>query len=188
MLDGPPLDQLGELAVALGRYLEAAQGVVFVGVEAGRHQQQLWTKRREGRANFLFPGTEKNRIAAATSERNIEDVAMRPAFAGTPGPRIERELMGRRVEGLGVVLETVLRAVAMVNVEVEYPDAANALGASRDEADSHIVDEAEDHGLVVLGMMTGRPHDRERVFHRSVEPPVYALHHGARRAAGSEHR
>src|SRR6202022_4353719 len=129
MLDGPPLDQLGELAVALGRDLEAAQRVGFVGVEAGRHQQQLWTKRREGRAN-LFPGTEKNRICAATSERNIEDIAMRPAFAGTPGPRIERVLMGRRVEDLGVILETVLRAVAMVNVEVEHPDAANPLGGA----------------------------------------------------------
>src|SRR6202022_181880 len=98
----------GELAVALGRYLEAAPGGVFGGAQAGRHQQQLWTKRREGRANFLFPGTEKNRISATTSERNIEDVAMRPAFAGTPGPRIERVLMGRRVEDLGVILEIVL--------------------------------------------------------------------------------
>src|ERR1700682_1837165 len=175
MLGRPPLDQMGELAVALGRDLEAAQRVIFVGVEAGRHQQQLWTERRECRADLLFPGAEKNRISAATCERNIEDVAMRPALAGTSGPRIERVLMGRRVEDLGIILETVLRAVAMVNVEVEYPDAATALGAGRNEADRDIVDEAEAHGLSVLGMMAGRPHDRERVFHLPVERPVYAL-------------
>ncbi len=96
--------------------------------------------------------------------------------------------MGRRVEHLGVVFETVLGAVAVVDVEVEHPDAPNTPGARGEQADSDIVDQAEAHRLRVLGMMARRAHHRDRMFYRSVEHPVDAVHHGAGRGAGGEHR
>src|ERR1700732_4102774 len=116
-----------------------------MGVEAGRHQQQFWSERRQCGTNFPFPGAEKRRVSAPTGERDVEDVAMCPSLAGTSGSRIERKLMGRRVEHLGVVFETVLRAVAVVDVEVDYRDAPNAPGARRHEANADVVDQARAH-------------------------------------------
>src|ERR1700704_4429441 len=169
VLDRPRLDQLGELAVAPGRDLEAGHRVIRVGVEAGRYQQQFSTERRECRAALLFPGTEKHRVSGTAGERDVDDIAVRPALAGTSGPWIERKLMGRRVEDLGVVFETVLRAVAVVDVEVEHPDAPNAHGARRDQTDGDVVEETEAHRLRVLGMMARRPNDRDGVTDLSVQ-------------------
>src|SRR5438067_8456188 len=126
VLDRPTLDQRGELAIAFGRDLKASQRIVLVSVEPGGYQQQLRVEFRQCRPDLLFPGAEKQRIAAATGERHVEDVAMCSALSRTAGPRIEGVLMGRRVENLGVVFKTVLRAIAVADIEVEDGDAANA--------------------------------------------------------------
>src|SRR3989442_9913058 len=93
MLDRPPRDQRGELAVAVGRDLEPGQRILRVRVEAGRHQEQVWMEGRECRPDLLFPGAEKQRITAARGERYVEDFAMRSALSGAAGPRIERILL-----------------------------------------------------------------------------------------------
>jgi len=188
VLTGPAFDHHGRLGVALGLALEPGRRVVPVGIEARRYQQQLRTERGQCGPDLVLPCAEKERIAAAANERHIEHVAVRAALSGAARSRIVRILVGRRVEHLGVVFETVLRPVAVVDIEVEDGDAANAFGARRHQADRDVVDEAEAHRLRVLGMMAGRAHDREGVFHCSVEDPIHALDHCTGRGPGGPHR
>src|SRR3989442_13343941 len=188
MLDRPAHDRGGKLAVALCGDLEPCQRVVLVRIEAGRHQQEVGMECGECRTDLLFPGAEKPRIAAAARERYVEDIAMRSALSGSAGPRIKRVLMGRRVEDLGIIFETVLRAVAVVDIEVEHAQAANAPGACRQEAYGDVVDQAEAHGLRVLGVVAGRPYHRDGVPHLSMEYPVHALNHPAGCRTRGPHR
>src|ERR1700682_4932983 len=131
-----------------------------MGIETGRHQQKLRLEGVERRPDFLLPGAEEHPITGARIEWHIDDVAMRPAFARAPRPRIERVLMSGGVEDLGVVLEAVLGAIPVMDVEVDDCNPPNASVTSRVETYRDVVQQAETHGLCMLGVMAGRPHDR----------------------------
>jgi hypothetical protein len=74
----------------------------------------------------------------------------------------------RREEDRLIVGDDVLRAVAVVHVPVDDRDAAKAeLGLRPARGDCDVVEEAEAHRAVALGVVTGRPRDREAaVAHR----------------------
>ncbi len=71
------------------------------------------------------------------------------------------------VEDVGVVVEHVLDAVAVVDVPVEDEDLAaefRVVGLADLGRDRHVVEEAEAHGCVVLGVVAGRADDGEGVL------------------------
>src|SRR4051812_16839565 len=65
--------------------------------------------------------------------------------------------MDRGVEQTGVVLEDVLGAVAVMHVEIDHRNAADAMDLARLlRPDGDIVEQAEAHGLGDLGVVAGR--------------------------------
>ena len=91
--------------------------------------------------------------------------------------------MGRGIEQVAVALEHVLRAVAVMDVEIHHRDPpqpmlpAGMLGGDRD-----VVEQAEAHGGIGLGMVPGRPHRAERIVRRPAEHRIDRRDHGAGRA------
>ena len=67
--------------------------------------------------------------------------------------------MDRQVQDGGVVLEDVLRAIAMVDVPVEDDNLLSARSLGCPSSHSRIIEEAEAHCHVALGMMPWRPHN-----------------------------
>src|SRR6202043_606150 len=113
-------------AVALSRYVEPRQWIVLVRIEPGRHQEQFGLKGIERRSDLLLPCPEERSIRGACRKRHVEDIPMHAALTSPAGAGIERILMSRGVEDVGVALEAVLGAVAVMDVEVENRDATNA--------------------------------------------------------------
>jgi hypothetical protein len=72
--------------------------------------------------------------------------------------------MGREVLHRGVALEDVLRAVAVVDVEIEDRDSGKPVRGERLScACGHAVEKAEAHGALAFGMVAGRAHGAEGV-------------------------
>ena len=59
-------------------------------------------------------------------------------------------------------VERGLRAVAVMDVDVDDGDARGAVGAERGGGDRDVVVEAEPHRAIGLGVVAGRPHQRQR--------------------------
>src|SRR3546814_17561737 len=107
---------------------------------------------RSTRTDTLFPYTTLFR----------SDVGVHAALTGRAGARIERALVGRGVEQVGIVPEGRLGAVAVMHVEVHHGDAAQAVRLTcMQGTDRDVVEQAEPHGAVRLGMVAGRPHGAE---------------------------
>ena len=71
--------------------------------------------------------------------------------------------MRRAVEEVAVGPEDVLRAVAVMDVEIDDRDALGIIAGARIvRGDRHIVEEAEAHGAARFGMMAGRARWRRR--------------------------
>ena len=87
-----------------------------------------------------------------------------PGLGQRAGAGIERHLVrGAEVEVL-VAPEDVLRAVAVVHVEVDHGDALGAVLLARIEAgDGDVGEDAEAHGALVLGVMAAGAHLAEHV-------------------------
>ena len=71
--------------------------------------------------------------------------------------------MRRHVEHVGIVLEEMLRAVAVMQVPVDDDDATDARAAEMRGRDRDVVEETEAHRAPVLGVMTRRPHEGDAV-------------------------
>ena len=101
-----------------------------------------------------------------------------PVSEGGTGARIERHLVGRAIEDRRIVPDDRLRAVAVVDVPVDDGDPLGAVVALRlARGDGRIVEQAEAHRTVGLGMMARRPDGAEGVGHA-------AGHHLVDRQAG----
>ena len=90
------------------------------------------------------------RAAVAGAQRRVEDVA-RPRLLHRAGAGIERHLVGRAIEQIGIGPEDVLRAVAVVHVEVDHRHALGTMGgACVVGGDRGLVEEAEAHGAAAF--------------------------------------
>ena len=120
-------------------------------------------QRVDRRQHVALDHPPPGRAAGAGRQRPVEDVALDAALAGVAGAGIERRLVGRDVERVGVVPERGLGAVAVVDVEVEDREPRQLVHVPRlHGADRDIVEQAEAHGLHRLGMVAGRAHGAER--------------------------
>ena len=121
------------------RHRQAAERIALEGVEAERHDQRV---RREGARCALIAGIqrfEKTLVAGFARQRQVEIVAEAGALAAlvgmAPEERIEAHRVGMERDGqhVGARVEDALRAVAVMQVDVEDRDARGALcaGAAR---------------------------------------------------------
>ena len=94
--------------------------------------------------------------------------------------------MGRGIEQARILLEDCLRAIAMVDVEVDDSDPVKTMnGAGLMGPDGHIVEDAESHGNACLGVMTGRAHRAEGIGDLTAGHRIHGGRKGACRAQGS---
>ena len=84
--------------------------------------------------------------------------------------------MGRGIHDVAVGPENVLRAIAVMDVEIHDRDALRAMdGDGVPRGHGGVVEEAEAHGRRAFGMVAGRPHGDEGVVHVAAHDFVHRL-------------
>jgi hypothetical protein len=126
-------------------------------------------------------------IVAPRLERHVHgEAAPVPRSVLTQGAcaRIERELMGRHVEDVGLLPEHLLGAVAVVDVPVQDEDAREAACARVRRGDGDRVEETEAHRMPRPGVMARGPNERDAATDVRVDHRVDHADDGAGGASG----
>ena len=90
--------------------------------------------------------------------------------------------MGRGIKGAGQIPQDALGAIAVMNVEIDHRHPFKPVGRPGvQRADGGVVEEAEAHRRVRLGMMTGRAHGTKGVAATPARHFVHRRHHRADR-------
>ena len=111
-------------------------------------------------------------VGAANLHRYVHCKAAAPPathFVGGTCTWIKRKLMRQYVVHRRILVVHGLRAIAVVHVDVYNRDPFEAASAHRGSGDSNVVEEAEAHRPVRLGVVARRTHqrkDRSRSRHR----------------------
>ena len=87
--------------------------------------------------------------------------------------------MRRHVQHRRIVLEDVLRPVAVMHVVVDDGDACRAERARVRRGNRDVVEETESHRAVALGVVAGRPHERECPRMRVADHVFHGIDGGA---------
>src|SRR5258708_4134796 len=153
------------------------QRVVAVGVEAGGYDDKLRLKSRERRQNHELEGAAEFLAAGSGRKRHVDNVVGNTGFIRPAGARIERRLMSRAVKQVRIAGEHVLRAIAVMDVEIHHRDTLQSVnGPCMQRADSNIVEQAKTHCARGRGMMARRAHGAERILylpsHHQIQPPA----------------
>ena len=103
--------------------------------------------------------------------------------------------MGRGIEQARILGEARLRAVAVMDVEIDDRDAGEAVRLARPQRpDRDVVEETKAHRPPRLGVMTGRAHRAEGVVGFARHDRIHGGDHGPGRAqrrlagSGAKHR
>ena len=174
--------------VKSGAEVDVAQGVVPVGVEPCGDDDEFRLEAVYRRQDLFQKGCFIVPIAAAGAHGAVHGGA--PASAGArfrpgAGAGIEGILVGADEQHRRVFLEGVLRTVAVVYVPVQDHDLVQAVARLQvARQDGHVVEDAEPHGLLLLGMVPGRTHQREAVADFSVDHAVRQCDRGSGRLEG----
>jgi hypothetical protein len=134
-----------------------------VAVEAGREEQPRRRECRRRRGDELVHRLQQHVARRTGGQGHVHGRAGTGTGAGlveAARERIERELVERHVQDARVLVEGVLRAVAMVGVPVEDQ---HALASRRQPGggDRHVVEEAEAHRPGRRGVVARRPQGEE---------------------------
>ena len=164
---------------------QRGQRIVLMGIEAGRNDHQVRAELGQGRQHMLGKGMAERLAIGQRRQRYVQDI-VEPALVGRPGAGIERRLMGRGVEHVMVVPEDILRAIAVMHVEIDHDDALQPVhGAGVIGPDSRAVEQAEPHGAHRFGMVPGRAHGAEGVLRLAANDRI---HGGANRPRRAQRR
>ena len=126
-------------------------------VKSGRNDDQVGAGFLQCRKDAGLERFAKMVAAVIGRQRGIEDIAL-AGFAQCACARIKRHLVRRAVDHAVVIIEDVLRAIAVVHVPVNDRHPLGAIGLLRVPCrDGRLVEQAEAHGGVFLGMVAGRP-------------------------------
>ena len=134
-------------------------------VEAGRDDDQLGAEFLQLRQDYVFEGGAEFGAAVLRGQRRIDDGVVLAALAAGAGAGKQRHLVRRAIHHRRVGPEDILRAIAVMHVEIDHGragDAVFALGVTR--GDGRVVEEAKAHWLVDLGVMAGRARRDERIL------------------------
>ena len=153
----------------------------MVGIEAGRDDEQLGGEFTQRRQQLVRHGRAEGGRSRAAREGHVDDVARHPRLLARARTRVEVRLVAGAVEQVRVVPEAVLRAIAVVHVEVHHGHALQAMPFTRmQRGDGGLVEDTETHGTVGLGMVAARARGAEDV-------PGLLLHHVVHARAGRAH-
>ena len=137
-----------------------------MGVIAGRDQDQAGLERACDRGDDVLDQRHELPAAGPRGHRKVDGEPLAFALAGVlgrAGARIPRPLVDAGVENVAGGGEDRLRAVAVVDVPIEDQDALGSAGIDRvPRRDRGVVEEAEAHCPVALGVMAGRTQAAER--------------------------
>ncbi len=110
--------------------------------------------------------------AVACLQWRIENIAG-PGFAPRPCAGKQRHLVGGAIEQVLVGPENILRAIAVMDVEIHDGDAFGVIFVAGIECgDGGLIEKAESHGAVALGMMTGWSHGAKGVGRITLEDSI----------------
>jgi hypothetical protein len=156
---GQVVQLLGDPGVVGLAQVEVGHVVFGVAVEAGGDHDQLRGEGVQPRQPVRLHGGAEGGAVGARRQRDVGDVGG-GAVGAAAG--VERVLEAGAEQHPLVAGEDVLGAVAVVDVEVDDGDALQAvLGHGVGGADGDVVEEAEAHGPVALGMVARRAHGAE---------------------------
>src|SRR5258706_9598991 len=99
------------------------QRVVAMGVEPRGYDDKLGFKPHQSRQYHEFEGPAEFASPGPGRKGHIDDVVCNAGFIGPARAGLERRLMGRAVKQIRITREHVLRAVAVMNVEIHHRDA-----------------------------------------------------------------
>ena len=163
----------------------APERVVPVGVEAGRDENELRVEGPADRLHDLPVGAAVLAVTQAGRHREVDgEAAAFPLPHLVEGARagVVRELVRRDEEDPRVPPERLLRAVAVVDVEVDDGDPLQAAGEGRGGAHGHVVEEAEAHGPARGRVVPRGAHRAEGPVERRRRARLLdRVHDGARR-------
>ena len=109
-----------------------------------------------------FPGLAEPGAVGAGPQRHVDDVVRHPPLRRGAGAGVAGRLVRAGVEQVGVALEDVLGAVAVVDVEIHDRNPLQAPALPRViGGDGGAVEQAEAHRPGALGMVARRPHRDE---------------------------
>ena len=135
--------------------------------------------RRRGRIDGLERLAE-DVAAVAGRQRRIDDGVELAALADRAGAGIKRHLVGRAIHDGLVRPENILRAVAVMHVEIDDGRAFGAVAVLRvARRDRGVVEQAEAHRPRRLGVMAGRANGDEGVVRLLVHHLVDRVHGAA---------
>ncbi len=152
-------------AVAVGRDLHLRQRILDVRVVAHRQDREVRGEGRQDRHDHPRQHVGVVVVAGAGLDGHVDGASPAGAEADLghrAGARVARVLVGRDVEDGLVVLEDLLGAVAVVDVDVDHGDARRALRAGVGGGHRDVVEQAEPHRPLALGVMPRRPHEHQR--------------------------
>jgi hypothetical protein len=139
----------------------------------------------KGRNDQALEGREVGARAAAGRQRHVDVKALAaPLAAAAAVTREQAVLVQGDHQCVRVLVEGLLRAVAMMHVPVDNGDAADFVGRPRlHDGDWHVREQAEPQALVALRMLSGRPDERVAVFD---PPPRGGVDNGRGSARGEQ--
>ena len=115
-------------------------------------------------------------VCRVESERARETLGRRPEQRARGGAGV----LGKGVCELGhAVVEGVLGAVAVVDIEVDDRNTSRPLRLRNPRADRHIGEHAKPHGLIRLGMVTRRANGAKGAISFTRHHGPHSLGHGA---------
>ena len=150
-------------------------------VESGAHDDQVGLECGHLGDHDLVEELEPSGAVGPRRHRDVDRRSRRAGIAAVrrvSRARVPRVLVQRRVQHRRVGIEDVLAAVAVMHVDVDDRHARGTCLLSDANRDRRVVEEAESHWQVGVGVMSGRPDHGER-------RAGLALHHRIGRACGA---
>src|SRR3546814_6864931 len=146
--NAPVAELVGELhqflrrpAIIIFRKSQIGERIGMMGIETRRNEDEIGRKLRQSGKDHIGENFTKLRRTRAWGKAGVENIA-HAALSRTARARIKRPLMGRGVKEIGIGLEAGLRAVAVMDIEVDGGNAAKAMrGARGKRAQGDIVEE-----------------------------------------------
>src|SRR5450631_4063470 len=126
-------------------------------VEAGRDHQNLRLEFAQARQDYGLERLAESVAAVAGRERRIDDGVVLAALAYRAGAGIKWHLVGRAIHDGFIRPENILRAVAVMHVEIDDGRALDLVAVLRiARGDRHVVEQTEAHRPRRLSVMAGR--------------------------------
>src|SRR5450759_2549132 len=145
--------------------IERGQRITIVCIEAGGDDDEFGAEFAQLRQDHVFEGGAEFGAAVFRGQRCIDDGVVLAAFAAGAGTGKQWHMVRRAIHHGRIGPENVLRAVAVMDVEVDHGcagDAVFALGVTR--GDGGVIEKAKPHRLVDLGVMARRADRHERIL------------------------